>query len=355
MKKPALIDWHLIIPSLFILAFGLTSLLSINSATALTQLFFLAIGTFFFIFFSNFNYQDHQSLIKIYALGCLFLLILPFIFSTATRGSVRWIQIGSFTLQPSEIIKPFIILIFANFLSNQKTPNMLQYFLLLLLPVFLIFKQPDLGSTLVIGAIWLGILIASKIPLLKLLSLAALTILVSPLVFKLLKPYQQQRISTFLNPYQDPKGSGYQVIQSTIAVGSGRFLGKGLGQGTQSQLQFLPERETDFIFASISEELGFLGAAALIITYFFLLKRILKISQSTPDKFSYLTAIGIFSMIFFQAFINIAMNLGLMPVTGITLPLVSAGGSSLIATLISLGIVHNIYQHSSERKSLVIK
>jgi len=354
MTSRRALDWQLIIPAFILLAFGLAGLGSISLNLALTQLIFILISLLFFYLFSRFHYQNHQALIKIYTFGSLVFLLLPFLFGAVTRGSVRWIQIAGLTLQPSEIIKPFLIVVLAHLLS-QKKPHFFKLLFYLFLPAFLIFKQPDLGSTLVVMAIWLGMLLVSSLPLLLPLSLILGTLGLSPLIYKFLQPYQQQRILSFLNPYADPQRSGYHVIQSTIAIGSGGLLGRGLGHGTQSQLQFLPERHTDFIFALLAEELGLIGALILLLTCFFLLKRLLTIAKHAPDKFSQLIIIGVFTMLFFQSSVTIAMNLGLLPITGITLPLVSAGGSSLLATLIGLGMVHNISLNSNLKISLEIK
>lgn len=353
MNSTKLIDWRLIIPCLVIIALSLSILFSISPNLAWAQLSFILLGTGLFVLFSKFDYQHHLPLAKIYILGSFLFLILPIVFGVVTRGSVRWIQLGPLTIQPSEIIKPFLIIIFSYLLSAKL--NLVTYLIALLIPGFLIFKQPDLGSTLVVLAIWLGIWFISKLPLISLfVSTLTITIL-SPIVYKFLKPYQQQRVLSFLNPYADPKGSGYQVIQSTIAVGSGRLFGQGLGQGTQSQLKFLPERQTDFIFATIAEELGLIGALVLLIAIFFLLSHLLTIARKAPDQFSQMIVIGVFSMLFFQIFVNIGMNLGLLPITGITLPLVSAGGSSMLATMIALGLVHNISLKTNNNQSLEIK
>lgn len=358
MKK-IFIDWNLLLPAVIILILGLTAIVSISFQLGIQQFIFSLFGLAAFLIFAKFPYTSHQYLIKVYGLISLILLILPFLFGSLTRGTIRWIQIGSLTLQPSEIIKPFLIIIFSFFLSqNIKKKNLLHitsYLLLLLVPVLLIFKQPDLGSTLVIIAAWLGILIASKLPIYGLLAIFSFGLVITPFAWYQFKPYQQQRIVSFLNPYSDPKASGYHVIQSVIAVGSGGLLGRGLGSGPQSQLQFLPERHTDFIFASIAEELGFLGSLILILAFFFLLKRLLDISRQAPDQFGRFLAAGVFTLIFFQFTVNIGMNLGLLPITGITLPLVSSGGSSLLATAISLGLVHNLSQHSQSKTSLEIK
>lgn len=347
------IDWPLLLPTFIILIFGLAAIFSISTSLGFSQLFFALLSLVAFIAFASFPYSSHTYLVWLYATASFFLLIFPFLFGTLTRGAIRWFQIGSLTIQPSEIIKPFLIIIFSYFLSVKT--NLLRYGLLLILPALLIFKQPDLGSTLVIIAIWTGILIVSKRSLTSLIIIALLVLPAAPFSWHLLKPYQQQRLISFLNPYADPKITGYHSIQSTIAVGSGGLLGKGLGYGPQSQLNFLPERHTDFIFASLAESWGFIGSITLIIAYFFLLKRLLVISQHAPDQFGRLLGAGIFTMIFFQFTVNVGMNLGLLPITGITLPLVSSGGSSLLATGSALGLAHNLSQHSRSASPLEIK
>ena len=225
----------------------------------------------------------------------------------------------------------------------------------MLLPALLIFFQPDLGSSLVLLFSWLGILIGAGFDW-RLAVLGGATLLSSPFLFwRFLQDYQQQRILSFLNPTSDPLGAGYNLIQATVAVGSGQFLGRGLGRGTQSHLRFLPERHTDFIFASLAEELGFLGSAVLIFALVVLLWRILVIAQKSRDQFGFLISLGIFSLIFTQTFINIGINLGILPITGITLPLVSYGGSSLLAISICLGIIQNINQHAKKTPIIEIR
>src|SRR3989344_39914 len=340
-------DRGLIFPAVGALLIGLLALGGMSPALLVSQLVFLGIGLLAFWFFSHFDYLNHQYLLKHYAVGGLVLLLLPFLFGIAARGAVRWIPLGSFTLQPSEIIKPFLILILAWFLSRS-APKLLElktgliYLGLLAVPALLIFKQPDLGSALVVAAIWLVMLLMSKTPKTYLVILLLLAAVVSPLTWRFLADYQKQRLTSFIDPYADPKVSGYQLIQSVVAVGSGGFLGRGLGHGFQSQLNFLPERQTDFVFATIAEELGTLGAGTLLVLYALLLLRLLKIAKNTSDNFSFLIVIGVFALMTIQGMVNIGMNLGLMPITGVTLPLVSAGGSSLLTTLICLGLVYNI-------------
>ncbi len=351
--KRLFIDWQLLLPAIIILIFGLAAIFSISTPLGINQLFFTFLGLIAFLIFASFPYTSHRYLVWIYGAVSLLLLILPFVFGTLTRGAVRWLQIGSLTLQPSEIIKPFLIIIFSSFMAAGG--RILPYSLLLFAPSVLIFKQPDLGSTLVIIAIWLGILIASKLPLRGLIIVVCLGLTAVPLAWHQFQPYQQQRIVSFINPYADPKTSGYHSIQSIIAVGSGGLLGKGVGLGPQSQLDFLPERHTDFIFASLAESLGFLGSISLLLAYFFLLRRLLLISLKAPDQFGRLLGAGVFTLIFFQVTVNVGMNIGLSPITGITLPLVSSGGSSLLATAISLGLAHNLSRHTHSTSHLEIK
>jgi rod shape determining protein RodA len=224
------------------------------------------------------------------------------------------------------------------------------------LPVIgLIFVQPDLGSALVVLSIFISSILFSKISFKQFTTLLLSALLLIPLFWFFLHDYQRMRVVHFLNPYFDPLGEGYNLIQSKIAVGSGGFLGRGLGRGTQSHLAFLPERYTDFIFASLAEELGFVGSLTLIVLYLILFLRMLKIASLSKERPYFLLAVSIFFYLFFQTIVNIAMNIGLMPITGITLPLVSYGGSSLVTTMISLGILENISRKNSPDVFLEIK
>lgn len=270
----------------------------------------------------------------------LIALVLTFILGQVTRGSVRWIEIGPFKLQTSEISKPLLILSFAHFFTRpiiKPLPWLINKILLILPIVFLVFLQPDLGSTIIISIIWFGMLLGTSLPRRYILILLSLGIISLPLAFTTLQPYQKERLTTFLNPYSDPSGSGYNVIQSQIAIGSGKLFGKGIRQGTQSQLRFLPERHTDFAFASFAEEFGFLGAFILISSFLIILLTLSQLGEN-HDPFSKLIATGVFWLFFAQIAINIGMNLGIMPVTGITLPLFSYGGSSILSLGMALGL-----------------
>jgi rod shape determining protein RodA len=348
-------DWLILI---LVLAIGLIGLLAVKSIAPtlfLSQLIWFILGLGLFFLFSQINYQVYQRAGWYFYFGSLIFLLVTFIFGQVTRGAVRWIQIGSFNLQPSEIVKPFLILFFASFFGDEQEKSLkrlLQSFGFLILPVLLIFLQPDLGSSLVVFFIWLGMVLARGIKIKWLFFGGGFLAIFLPLAFRFLKDYQKQRIYTFLNPQGDPLGSGFNVIQSMIAVGSGKIFGRGLGRGTQSHLRFLPEKHTDFIFASLAEEIGFLGVLVLLGLFFFLLWRILILAKNASDQFAHFICIGVFSLLFIQIFINIGMNLGILPITGITLPLISYGGSSLVSTMVALGIISSLNRFK-ERKDIV--
>jgi len=317
------------------------------------QIFYIILGLVVFFVFSRLAILIWEKLGWLGFLGSIIFLLIPLIFGTVTRGTVRWIRIGSFTVQPSELVKPFLIAFFSSFFAGKEKIGLkkaLGGFFLLLIPAILIFIQPDLGSSLVVAISVLGILFTAGLPWKFFLGAGGLTLAFLPLVWNfLLKDYQKDRIFGFLNPHSDPLGRGYNLIQSTVAVGAGKFFGRGLGRGTQSGLQFLPERHTDFMFASFAENFGFLGVLIFLGVLAVLLWRILKIANQINDNFGFLFAGGVFCLIFSQGFINIGMNLGLLPVTGIPLPLLSYGGSSFLATMIMLGILENICYNNKTR------
>jgi len=342
-------DWRLLGPLLPLWALSLLVLGGISWQLALTQAAFIILGLILFFLVAGYPYEQHWWLGRYYLIASVGLLLLPFIFGSITRGAVRWIPLGGYSLQPSELIKPLLILAYSQYLTKRGNLSWKQLFgfgVWLLLPFILIFKQPDLGTSLVVGVIWLGLLLSARVRTSQLLTLSLAVLVCLPLGFNLLQPYQKERLLSFTNPYSDPAGSGYQIIQALTAVGSGGFLGQGLGRGSQSQLRFLPERQTDFIFAATSEELGFLAGAGLILSYWYLLRHLLVIAKNTRDEFGRLIVTGVLVMLWFQVGVTVAMNLGLMPVTGITLPLVSAGGSSLLATMVSLGLVSSVWRFS---------
>ncbi|MBU3956907.1 rod shape-determining protein RodA [Patescibacteria group bacterium] len=352
------LDWTLTFCIIFLLIIGLVAVSSLARNLFFQQFFHALIGLLFFFIASKIDYHLYPRFKWWIFVGAIVFLSSTFVFGAVTRGSIRWIRILGLTLQPSELIKPLIVVFFATLFLEFKQlslTNLVKAIALIIIPVILVFLQPDLGSSLVVFLSWLGIVLAAGLSLK--IAFVALAILVAGLPFswRLLRPYQQQRIFSFLNPMVDPLGAGYNLIQSVVAVGAGQLFGRGLGKGTQAQLMFLPERYSDFIFASIAEEFGFLGGIVLIILIGFLLWQILEIAQSSRDKLGFLISLGIFSLLAGQSLINIGMNLGLLPITGVTLPLISYGGSSLVATLTSLGIINNISQQRKRQPVIEIK
>ena len=329
-----------------------TTISSNTSGVFLRQLVFVAIGVAGYLFFS---FIDYHLLAKANRFGyVIFVILLLYlvVFGSAIRGGRRWITLGFFNFQPAEFVKLMVILGLARLLHLRRGQinswGKIAWSLIYAgVPAGLIILEPDLGSALVILAVWAGILLMSPIKKKFLVVLLLIFLTVSGVTWKFfLKDFQKDRIVVFLDPALDPKGRGYNVRQATIAVGSGQIVGQGLGKGLQSQDKFLPEQQTDFIFAASSEQIGFLGDAALLGLYFFFFVRLIKITHAAKDDLGMYISAGVFFYFFTHVAVNVGMNIGLLPVTGIPLPFVSAGGSSLIAALIALGITQNIYMQS---------
>lgn len=337
------IDLPITICTVLLLSVSILVIYSSSSTLALGQFIFAIVGMILYFLVSQIDYRTTAGLVKGAYFLVLALLFLVFIIGFETRGSIRWIPLGIFNIQPSEFGKPMMIIFLANFWAGKLTSwiNILKSVLILFPIIILVFKQPDLGTTLTIGAIWLGMLFSTKISYKKILTIILFIAVLIPMLWLTLHDYQRSRITSFLSPQSDPLGMGYNLIQSTIAVGSGEFIGRGLGYGTQSRLQFLPEFRTDFIFATIAEEFGFIGSVLILFLYIFMISYCLKVSGQADYRGS-LIASGVAIMLLFQTAVNIGMNIGLLPITGITLPLISYGGSSLISTLISLGLVASV-------------
>jgi len=335
-------DWKLIIPTILLTVLGLLIIRSAAPTLINNQLLFVITSIIIFVIISHVDFRIFTSLyIPIY-LSSLFFLITPFIFGLHTRGAQRWLQFGQFTLQPSEIIKPLLLIVFSVLITSASRYRTIFLIISAVIPITIILFQPDLGTSLVLLTGWLAIFL-SKMKLKNVVSLLLLfAILIIPIYKFGLRTYQRQRIDSFVNPYSDPLGQGYHVIQSIIAVGSGQLVGRGLGQGTQSQLQFLPEHHTDFIFASLSEELGFVGALLVLVLFLTLIFRIYQISQKTTNAAASSFCLATIALLSFQIFVNIGMNMGIAPITGITLPFISYGGSSLLSLGITLGLIHSI-------------
>jgi rod shape determining protein RodA len=272
------------------------------------------------------------------------------VFGSTINGTRGWFTFAGFSLQPVEIGKIGVIMILAYVIYHfgRRFERPLFFFGTAILTGIicgLVLLQPDLGSVIIIGSIWFGIMLlvgARRLYILLCIAGVAVVAIAGWLWF--LQPYQKERILNFIEPQRDPLVSGYNRTQATIAIGAGKFFGRGLGYGSQSQLRFLPAAQTDFIFSVIAEELGFIGAGALIILYGVLLWRLLRIVQKSPDDFSAATAGGIAIVFFIQFFVNVGANLGLLPITGVTLPLVSYGGSSLVVSMAMLGIAQSMVE-----------
>jgi rod shape determining protein RodA len=294
---------------------------------------------------------DYRSLSKVanflYGINLVMLLAVMVVGHSAL-GAQRWIQIGPINLQPSEFSKLIMIISLANLLDKRagklnSFKDLIPIFLYVGVPFLLVLKQPDLGTSLVFLAILFGMIFVAGINMKHLMAIFASGVAAMPLLWHFLKDYQKKRLTVFLDPNVDPLGAGYHIIQSKIAIGSGMLMGKGLFNGTQSQLNFLPENHTDFIFAVIGEELGFIGAIIILLLYFILLYRAIKIAGVARDNFGTLLATGIASMLTFHILVNVGMTAGIMPVTGIPLPLMSYGVSSLTTNMVGIGILLNIY------------
>jgi rod shape determining protein RodA len=282
-----------------------------------------------------------------YLIG-LGLLVVVTIIGKSSGGAQRWIDLGFFDLQPSEVAKVLVIIALARYLTDHEdTLDHFRHLLVSLvqvgIPAVMIAKQPDLGTALTLASIWLIMVIVAGARWRHLLVLGVAAVAFAPMAWlRFLTGYQRERLMIFLNPQMDPLGAGYNIIQSRISVGSGGWFGLGLNSGTQSQLHFLRIQFTDYIFSVVGEELGFLGATILIVLFAILIMQALTIAGNSRDTFGRLLAGGITAVFFFQVFVNIGMNIGLMPVTGIPLPFISYGRSSLLTLLISIGILESI-------------
>lgn len=326
---------------LVLAAISLSVIFAADKTLALNQLIFWLIGWVLMFFIAHVYYLNLKKYALTFYAGSIITLAIVLIIGEPIRGSVRWIDFGIFRLQPSEIAKVATIVMLASFYAKRSARNFINLLVgfMLTVPIFvLIFIEPDFGSSVSILAIWMGISFISGMQKKYLFLLCLILLLASLVGYELLAAYQKDRILTFLNPDKDPLGSGYNIIQSKIAVGSGKLFGRGLGQGSQSQLNFLPESESDFIFASISEQLGFFTAATVIVIFGSLILRLIKVVKAT-NHFGILITSGTVTLFLYQIIVNVGMNMAALPVTGITLPLISYGGSSLISTLLLLGIV----------------
>ena len=317
------------------------------------QLLFVAIGLVLFFIFSFIDYRAYRAYANIFYIVILALLVLVLIIGLTYRGTKGWIGIGNYNFQVIELGKIAAIILLAKFWSirikNGVNIKEIVLSFVMLLPAFiLVLLQPDFGSFFVLFSIWFLILLIIDRKIKHFAWLFALGVVVFiSMWFGTLKNYQKDRILVYLDPGKDPFGRGYQITQSMIAVGSGQLLGRGLGLGPQSQLRFLPQNRTDFVFSVIAEELGLVGISMILVFYFILFYRLLKMAKSAYDDFSLILILGFASVFLIQIIINVGMNIGIVPIIGIPLPFLSYGGSSLISSLIMMGILQSIILHKT--------
>lgn len=314
----------------------------------------LVIFTFMMLIFSLINIKFWFSIGYLSYLVVVGLLIWTFLFGITSSGSQRWIDLYFINLQPSELMKIFIILCLAKYFHRMKLENVnslytiLTSLIIILLPMGLVIVQPDLGTSLLIAISGIAVLWFAGINNRYFIYTMLGFIISLPFIIAFLKPYQKLRVLTFLNPDRDPLGAGYQIIQSKIAVGSGGIFGKGFLKGTQSYLEFLPEKHTDFIFTLFSEEFGFVGSVFLLLIYAVIIYRIIAIGASSRSYFAKIFCYSFGGAIFVYIAINMSMVLGLLPIVGSPLPIMSYGGSSMLATMIGFGIVMSAKVHSQQ-------
>lgn len=336
------VDVWFVLPVVFLVTLGLVVLSAIAPAIFPTYYFYIVIGLLAFVIFASVDLEIFLFYSKQLFIISVALLTLPPLIGQVTRGVVRWIPIGALTIQPSELVRPFVLLFFAQYFTSQSVTvkRLFTGIGLFAIPFILIVLQPSLGVAVLTGFGFLGVLLATDLPKKYFLYIVGAGIAALPLVWLLLAPYQRSRVMAFVNPATDPLGSGYNSIQSTISVGSGGLTGRGLGKGVQTQLNFLPERQTDFMFASISEELGFVGAGIVLVVFFVLLMQMARRMENARSPATRAFVAGFLLSFFAQTLVHVGMNMALFPITGIPLPLVSAGGSSFMATMMGLGLIY---------------
>ncbi len=361
------IDWLLVFFILPILCAGLFTMKSFAGDLSgpdffIRQVIWVAVSLSAFFTLASFDLRFLKRTGVLVALFLFFLFVLTalFVLGKVSNGAQSWFDLGGFSFQPADMMKLVLILVLAKYFSRRhvEIKNIKHIFisgLYAVIPFLLVFLQPDFGSAMVIFFIWFGMVLVSGISKKHLLLVGAIGLVAFlGLWFFVFADYQKDRIVNFLNPMADIHGSGYNVFQSTIAVGSGQVVGKGLGFGTQSRLKFLPEPETDFIFAAFAEEWGFIGSIIILILYAFVIWRILHISALGATNFETLFGLGLAILFMTHIIINVGMNLGIFPVTGIPLPFMSYGGSHLVTEFIGLGILMSLrrYARSAHRDAM---
>ena len=363
------IDWALFLPVLPMLFFGLLTMNSFQGESRFFDHQLIWIAVSFIVLYSiaqiDLSILRRGSFIFSLYVGVAGLLALLFALGHIAGGAQSWFSFGSFAFQPTDFAKLILIIVLAKYFSRRHV-EIAHYKHILMSAGYtfflfiLIFFQPDFGSAMILLFIWFGMILVSGISKKHLMIVGGLGLAVAGILwFSVLQPYQKARVVNFIHPYTDIQGSGYNAYQSTIAVGSGQILGKGVGYGTQSRLQFLPEYETDFIFAAFAEEWGFIGVILLFICYGFLIYRILDIALRAGSNFELLFCVGIAIYFMSHFIVNVGMNIGILPVTGVTLPFMSYGGSHLIVEFAALGMIMNMGRnvratHRSEMKNELV-
>jgi rod shape determining protein RodA len=355
IRKFLAFDFLLFFTVLLLVGFGIVALWSIfyysdsfTNTIFVKHLSYVGIGIGLFVLFGVLDYsflRSYSTFLYFFTIG---ILIATLLFGTTLRGTSGWLNLGFASFQPVEIVKVFMIIFLAHFISKKRgelgeMTTIIISFILTAVVGFLILLQPDFGSALVVFGIWFGMIFVSGIKKRYLLAFVMFGAIFAIIAWSLFAPYQRARIINFLHPELDPQGTGYNVLQSIIAVGNGGMLGQGFGYGTQSQLNFLPEKHTDFIFATITESVGFFGVLILFGLFGILFTRFYFIAKNARDAFGYFLVVGVMVLFFIHFTVNVGMNIGVMPVTGIPLPLISYGGSSLLSVMISCGIVMSVY------------
>ena len=348
-------DWTVFVIVLGLAGIGLVSVISASygghkliNPLVIRQFVWIGVGVIALVIAALFDYRALQSYAYPLYVLVVGLLIAVMIAGHATGGSRRWINLGVFHLEPSELAKLAVVLVMVRYLREEPPKggwglrHLIIPAILLGVPFVLVLKQPDLGTGLILMLITVTLIYISGLNTRTMVILGLAAVLVAPASWHFLKPYQRQRLVSFLNPQADPLGSGYHIIQSEIAIGAGGPSGKGFLNGTQARLNFLPEQSTDFIFAVFAEEFGLMGSLTLLALYGALIARGAWIARHSRDRFGALLAMGLTAIVFWQVAINIGMATGMLPVVGITLPLVSYGGSSLIAMMFAMGLLISV-------------
>lgn len=359
------IDWVLVGAIIPIIFAGLFTMNSFSDTNIFFNRQIIWITISFLVFFVlstvDFKFLRKTSIVFGMYITTLIVLFLLFLLGATVKGAQGWFSFGAFSIQPSEFAKLALILVLAKYFSRRHIEiKNLRHIIVSGVYAGIVFVlvalQPDFGSALIIFSIWFGMVLVSGISKKHLLLVFSIVAVVVGLLWNFVfYEYQKQRIMTFIHPLQDIQGAGYNAYQSTITVGSGQVIGKGLGYGTQSRLKFLPEYQTDFIFAAYAEEWGFVGVLILFSLYMIVLWRILKIAMSGATNFEILFGVGITIMFVAHLLVHIGMNVGIMPVTGITIPFMSYGGSHLLVTFIALGILQSMRRYSSSVHKDIMK